>query len=99
MQQLPRDHWRSRIGFILAATGSAVGLGNLWKFPYITWHNHGGAFVIIYLISVVIIGWPIMMAEILIGRKTQGLRISAASLIHYRSSYVPGTPFIFTGYL
>lgn len=61
----------SRVGFILAAAGSAVGLGNLWKFPYITWHNNGGAFVLIYLISVIIIGWPIMMAEILIGRKSQ----------------------------
>ena len=40
-----RDHWSSRAGFILAATGSAVGLGNLWKFPYITWENNGGAFV------------------------------------------------------
>jgi len=60
-----------RFGFILAATGSAIGLGNLWKFPYITWHNNGGAFVLIYLVSVIVIGWPIMMAEILIGRKTQ----------------------------
>jgi NSS family neurotransmitter:Na+ symporter len=61
----------SRLGFILAAAGSAVGLGNLWKFPYITWQNNGGAFVLIYLISVVIIGWPIMMAEIIVGRKSQ----------------------------
>lgn len=61
----------SKIGFILAAAGSAVGLGNLWKFPYIAWHNNGGAFVLIYLISVVVIGWPIMMAEILIGRNAQ----------------------------
>ena len=66
-----RAHWGSKIGFVLAATGSAVGLGNLWKFPYITWHNNGGAFVIIYLIAVLVIGWPIMMAEILIGRHTQ----------------------------
>ncbi|MFH1940466.1 MAG: sodium-dependent transporter [bacterium] len=61
----------SRVGFILAAVGSAVGLGNLWKFPYITWHNNGGAFVLIYLASVLIIGWPIMTAEILIGRRSQ----------------------------
>jgi NSS family neurotransmitter:Na+ symporter len=65
-----RDQWQSRIGFILAATGSAIGLGNLWKFPYITWHNNGGAFVLVYLVSVAIVGLPIMMAEILIGRKT-----------------------------
>jgi len=61
----------SHLGFILAAAGSAIGLGNLWKFPYIAWHNNGGAFVLIYLVSVVIIGWPIMVAEILIGRKSQ----------------------------
>ena len=40
----PRGHWRSNTGFILAATGSAIGLGNLWKFPFITWENNGGAF-------------------------------------------------------
>jgi len=67
----------SRIGFILAAAGSAVGLGNLWKFPYITWHNNGGAFVLIYLISVVVIGWPIMIAEILIGRNAQNSPVPA----------------------
>ncbi len=66
-----REHWKSQLGFILAATGSAVGLGNLWKFPYITWHNNGGAFVLVYLVAVILIGWPIMMAEILIGRKSQ----------------------------
>jgi len=66
-----REQWGSRVGFILAASGSAIGLGNLWKFPYITWHNNGGAFVIVYLIAVILIGWPIMTAEILIGRKSQ----------------------------
>lgn len=67
----------SKIGFILAAAGSAVGLGNLWKFPYVAWHNNGGAFVLIYLISVVVIGWPIMMAEIMIGRNAQKSPVSA----------------------
>ena len=42
----PREHWSSNVGFILAATGSAIGLGNLWKFPFITWENDGGAFVL-----------------------------------------------------
>lgn len=66
-----RDNWGSRLGFVLAAAGSAVGLGNLWKFPYITWDNNGGAFVIVYLLAVVIIGLPLMMSEILVGRSTQ----------------------------
>lgn len=72
-----RANWGSRVGFILAATGSAVGLGNLWKFPYITWHNNGGAFVLVYLVAVLLIGWPIMMAEILIGRHTQESAVPA----------------------
>lgn len=66
-----RGHWGSSVGFVLAAAGSAIGLGNLWKFPYITWHNHGGAFVLVYLICIAGVGLPIMMAEILIGRRTQ----------------------------
>ncbi|MCG6934265.1 MAG: sodium-dependent transporter [Proteobacteria bacterium] len=61
--------WSSRWAFVLAATGSAVGLGNIWKFPYITGENGGGAFVLIYLVCIVIIGVPIMMSEILLGRR------------------------------
>jgi NSS family neurotransmitter:Na+ symporter len=57
----------SRIGFILAAAGSAVGLGNIWKFPYITGEYGGGAFVLVYLITVLSIGFSIMIAEMLIG--------------------------------
>ena len=57
----------SRIGFILAAAGSAVGLGNIWKFPYIAGEYGGGAFVLIYLLTVVLIGFSIMIAEMLIG--------------------------------
>lgn len=57
----------SRLGFILAAAGSAVGLGNIWKFPYIAGEYGGGAFVIIYLITVLLIGFSIMIAEMLIG--------------------------------
>jgi NSS family neurotransmitter:Na+ symporter len=67
----PRDQWTSNVGFILAAAGSAIGLGNLWKFPFITWHNKGGAFVLVYLLCIAGVGLPVMMAELLIGRKTQ----------------------------
>jgi NSS family neurotransmitter:Na+ symporter len=66
----PRGQWSGRIGFILAATGSAIGLGNLWKFPYITLENDGGAFVLVYIAAVALVGVPIMMAEILMGRRT-----------------------------
>ena len=58
-----RGQWSSRAGFILAAAGSAIGLGNLWKFPYITWHNHGGGFVLVYLVCIAAVGLPIMMAD------------------------------------
>ena len=61
--------WSSRWVFILAATGSAVGLGNIWRFPYLTGENGGGAFVLVYLFCVVMMGIPIMMAEILLGRR------------------------------
>ena len=61
--------WSSRWVFILAATGSAVGLGNIWRFPYITGENGGGAFVLVYLLCVAVIGVPIMMAEVLLGRR------------------------------
>ena len=61
--------WSSRWIFILAATGSAVGLGNIWRFPYLADENGGGAFVLVYLFCVVMMGIPIMMAEILLGRR------------------------------
>lgn len=60
--------WKSRWLFILAATGSAVGLGNIWKFPYITGENGGGAFVLVYLLCISIIGIPVMIAEVSLGR-------------------------------
>lgn len=61
--------WASRWVFILAATGSAVGLGNIWKFPYITGEYGGGAFVLLYLLVILLVGIPVMMAEVLIGRR------------------------------
>jgi NSS family neurotransmitter:Na+ symporter len=61
----------------LAATGSAVGLGNIWKFPYITGENGGGAFVLVYLFCILLVGVPIMMAEVLIGRRGRQSPINA----------------------
>jgi NSS family neurotransmitter:Na+ symporter len=73
----PRGQWSGRLGFILAATGSAIGLGNLWKFPYITHENEGGAFVLVYIGMVALVGVPIMMAEVLMGRRTQQSPVGA----------------------
>ena len=64
--------WSSRMAFILAAAGSAVGLGNVWKFPYIAGEYGGGAFVLVYLAFVALIGLPILIAEILVGRRGRG---------------------------
>ncbi|HFD81285.1 MAG TPA: sodium-dependent transporter [Gammaproteobacteria bacterium] len=61
--------WSGRLAFVLAATGSAVGLGNIWKFPYIAGENGGGAFVLVYLVCIATIGIPIMMAEVMLGRR------------------------------
>ena len=69
--------WASRWIFILAATGSAVGLGNIWKFPYITGENGGGAFVLVYLACILMVGIPIMMAEVFIGRRARKNPINA----------------------
>ncbi|MCW4152943.1 sodium-dependent transporter [Halomonas sp. 18H] len=62
------ERWSSRRAFILAVTGAAVGLGNIWRFPYITGENGGAAFLMLYVAFVVLLGLPVMMAEILIGR-------------------------------
>ena len=73
--------WSSRYAFILAATGSAVGLGNIWKFPYITGEHGGGAFVIVYLVCVLFIGIPIMIAETMLGRRSQRNPVETMELL------------------
>lgn len=65
-----RGQWGSKFGFIMAAAGSAVGLGNIWRFPYLTGENGGAAFVFLYVICVVFIGAPMLINEIAIGRLT-----------------------------
>ncbi|RMF14675.1 MAG: sodium-dependent transporter [Alphaproteobacteria bacterium] len=64
--------WSSHLGFVLTAAGAAVGLGNIWRFPYIAGENGGGAFVLVYLAAVVAIGFPVMVAELLMGRRGRG---------------------------
>ena len=68
-RQSIHGQWSSRWAFIMAATGSAVGLGNIWRFPYITGEYGGGAFVLMYLACVLLVGIPIMMAEVMLGRR------------------------------
>lgn len=71
MEQSSRGAWGSRLGFILAATGSAIGLGNIWRYPYVTGENGGAAFVLMYLFCVFLIGMPVLMAELSLGRHTK----------------------------
>ncbi len=76
-----REQWGTRLGFILAAVGSAVGLGNMWRFPYLTAENGGAAFLILYMVMVVLVGLPIMLAEFAVGRGSRKSPIQA--LAHF----------------
>ena len=66
-----RENWGTRFGFIMATAGSAVGLGNIWRFPYTTGEEGGGAFLLIYLACIAILGFAVVMAELVVGRSTQ----------------------------
>jgi NSS family neurotransmitter:Na+ symporter len=72
-----REHWSGSLAFVLAAVGSAVGLGNVWKFPYITGMHGGGAFVLVYLGCIALVGLPILMAEMVVGRRSQAGPVGA----------------------
>ncbi|MFC7058209.1 sodium-dependent transporter [Halovenus salina] len=66
-----REQWSTRIAFILAAVGSAVGLGNIWRFPFITGENGGAGFLLVYLLFIVVVGFPAILVEFVIGRHTE----------------------------
>lgn len=83
-----REHWSGGLGFILAAAGSAIGLGNIWKFPYITGENGGGAFVLIYLLCIAVIGLPVMLCEMALGRHTQRNPVGAFKMLNPASCRV-----------
>ncbi len=77
----PREHWSSRLGFIMAAAGSAIGLGTLWKFPYVAGENGGSAFISIYILCTVLIGIPVFIAELLLGRAAQRSAVTTFSVL------------------
>jgi NSS family neurotransmitter:Na+ symporter len=74
-------NWSSKMAFVLAVTGSAVGLGNIWRFPYVAGESGGGAFVLVYLLCVVVIGMPVMMSEVLIGRRGRRNPVATMELL------------------
>lgn len=88
-----RGKWGSKLGFILAAAGSAIGLGNIWRFPYITGKNGGALFVLIYIGCVLALGLPVMLAEFALGRATARNPVGAFQALR------PGTKWHYTGYL
>lgn len=82
-----KAHWSSRFAFIMASTGAAVGLGNIWKFPYMAGENGGGLFVLMYLVCVALIGLPTMMAEILIGKLGQANPVNTMEKLALRAKH------------
>ncbi|MGE8202944.1 sodium-dependent transporter [Heyndrickxia sp. NPDC080065] len=82
-----REQWSSKLGFILAAAGSAIGLGAIWKFPYIAGQNGGGAFFLIFILFTLVLGLPLLLAEFLIGRSTQANAIDSYKKIAPRSKW------------
>ncbi|MDO4527947.1 MAG: sodium-dependent transporter [bacterium] len=84
-KQMARENWGSSLGFILAAAGSAIGLGNIWKFPYMVGENGGGSFVLVYLLCIVLIGLPVLCSEMLIGRSMKRNVINAMSKLEQLS--------------
>lgn len=80
-RETQHEHWSSRLAFIMAAIGSAVGLGNLWRFPFTAGENGGGAFVVLYVLCVFLIGLPVLSAELFIGRRGQQSAIGSVARV------------------
>ncbi len=83
-----RSSFSGKIGFVLAAAGSAVGLGNIWRFPYLAAKYGGGIFLLVYILLSISFGFSLMVAEIAIGRKTQQSAIGAYSLLNKKFSFI-----------
>ena len=77
MQAKPRNSFTGSLGFVLAAAGSAVGLGNIWRFPYLAAKDGGGLFLVVYLILALTFGFALLISEVAIGRKTQESPLTA----------------------
>jgi len=94
-----REMWKSRFGFVMAAIGSAVGLGNMWRFPYITAEYGGAAFVLFYIVIAFAVGIPVLLAEFTIGRGTRKSSISALRAAGGKAWVPLGGLFVLTGFL
>lgn len=85
---MKKEKWSSEFGFLMAASGSAVGLGNIWKFPYIAGQNGGAVFIIIYFILMVILGVPVLLSEMSIGRATGKNPVDACRSLNSKCSFI-----------
>ena len=85
---MKREQWGSRAGFILAAVGSAIGLGNIWRFPYMAYDNGGGAFFIPYLFAMITAGIPFMILEFSMGQKYRGSAPRTLAKIHSKFEWL-----------
>lgn len=99
MATAAREHWSSRTGFVLAAIGSAVGLGNMWRFSYLAAENGGAAFVALYLLVTLTVGLPVLLAELVIGRGSQQSPIAALGHYGGRAWKPLGAVFVAAGFL
>jgi NSS family neurotransmitter:Na+ symporter len=99
MANAPREQWNSRAGFILAAIGSAVGLGNMWRFSYLTAEKGGAAFVLLYLVFTLVVGLPVMLAELVVGRGARKSPIQALAHFGGPSWKILGAVFVAAGFL
>ncbi|MBO5750988.1 MAG: sodium-dependent transporter [Kiritimatiellae bacterium] len=88
MEKSNRASWSGQLAFVLAAAASAIGLGNLWRFPYLAAQYGGGMFIVIYLSLVVTLGFTLMLTEIAIGRKTRQSQLTAYSQLHRRWGFI-----------
>lgn len=89
-----RSNWNSRFGYIMAAAGFSIGLGNVWRFPYLVGTNGGGAFVLIYLAICIVIGIPLFYMEVTLGRKAM-----ASPIVGMRKLTKKGSPWVSFGWL
>jgi len=96
---IAREHWGSRFGFVMAAAGSAVGLGNIWRFPYVTGTNGGGAFLLIYLGIIVAFGVSLALAEMVVGRTAQRNPVGAFRALGGKRWAGVGFLGVFTGFI
>ncbi|MCE2392000.1 MAG: sodium-dependent transporter [Proteobacteria bacterium] len=96
---MQRERWSSRLGFFLAAVGSAVGLGNMWRFSYLTAENGGGAFVLLYVLFVFLVGLPVLLAELAIGRGTRRSPVGALAELGGSAWPALGGLFVLSGFL